>query len=53
MMMTQWTRILKEDNVKVWAISPGYLATGLGNIGVEKLKQVRIVTDSLNALRED
>ncbi|KAF4633507.1 hypothetical protein G7Y89_g4612 [Cudoniella acicularis] len=30
MMMREWTRILKEDGVKVWAISPGFLATGLG-----------------------
>lgn len=30
MMMREWYRILKEDGVKVWAISPGFLATGLG-----------------------
>ncbi|KID97505.1 NAD(P)-binding domain protein, partial [Metarhizium majus ARSEF 297] len=30
MMMREWHRTLKEDGVKVWAISPGYLATGLG-----------------------
>lgn len=30
MMMREWTRILKEDGVKIWCISPGYLATGLG-----------------------
>jgi NAD(P)-dependent dehydrogenase (short-subunit alcohol dehydrogenase family) len=30
MMMKEWHRILKEDGVKVWCISPGYLATGLG-----------------------
>ncbi|KAF2096235.1 NAD(P)-binding protein [Rhizodiscina lignyota] len=30
MMMRQWVRILGEDGVKVWCISPGYLATGLG-----------------------
>ena len=29
-MMREWYRILKEDGVKVLAISPGYLATGLG-----------------------
>lgn len=40
MLMTQWARILKEDGVKVWAISPGFLATGLGDVGAEKLKQV-------------
>jgi NAD(P)-dependent dehydrogenase (short-subunit alcohol dehydrogenase family) len=30
MMMLEWHRILKEDGVKVWCISPGMLATGLG-----------------------
>ena len=30
MMMREWYRILKEDGVKVWCISPGFLATGLG-----------------------
>ena len=30
MMMREWTRLLKEDGVKVWAVSPGLLATGLG-----------------------
>ncbi|KAJ5786085.1 uncharacterized protein N7503_011297 [Penicillium pulvis] len=30
MLMREWHRWLKEDGVKVWAISPGLLATGLG-----------------------
>ncbi|KJZ77198.1 hypothetical protein HIM_03519 [Hirsutella minnesotensis 3608] len=30
MMMREWCRNLKEDGVKVWCVSPGYLATGLG-----------------------
>ena len=30
MMMREWYRVLKEDGVKVWCISPGFLATGLG-----------------------
>jgi NAD(P)-dependent dehydrogenase (short-subunit alcohol dehydrogenase family) len=30
MMMREWYKTLKEDGVKVWCISPGYLATGLG-----------------------
>lgn len=30
MVMREWYRTLKEDRVKVWCISPGYLATGLG-----------------------
>lgn len=30
MMMLSWHWVLKEDGVKVWSISPGFLATGLG-----------------------
>ena len=40
MLMREWTRILKNDGVKVWAISPGFLATGLQGVGVEQLKKV-------------
>ena len=42
MLMREWTKILKNDGVKVWAISPGFLATGLAGIGPEKLKQVSV-----------
>jgi NAD(P)-dependent dehydrogenase (short-subunit alcohol dehydrogenase family) len=37
MLMREWVRILKEDGVKVWAISPGFLATGVGGAGKEQL----------------
>lgn len=37
MLMREWVRILKNDGVKVWAISPGFLATGLGGVGKEQL----------------
>lgn len=40
MLMREWARILKEDGVKVWAISPGFLATGLGGVGAEQLKKM-------------
>jgi NAD(P)-dependent dehydrogenase (short-subunit alcohol dehydrogenase family) len=40
MLMRQWHRILLNDGVKVWAISPGFLATGLGGIGAEQLVKV-------------
>lgn len=30
MLMREWYRLLKEDGIKVFAISPGFLATGLG-----------------------
>lgn len=34
MMMREWHRVLKQDGVKTWCLSPGFLATGLGG-GVE------------------
>ena len=40
MMMLEWTRILKEDGVKIWCIAPGFLATNLGGVGPEKLKEL-------------
>lgn len=27
---SEWQRTLVQDGVKVWAVSPGFLATGLG-----------------------
>jgi len=39
MMMLEWTRTVKEDGVKVWCISPGFLATGLGG-DAELLKKM-------------
>ncbi len=42
MLMRDWYRILLNDGIKVWAISPGFLATGLGGAGPEVLKRVRI-----------
>ncbi|KAI4209371.1 MAG: hypothetical protein LQ351_007703 [Letrouitia transgressa] len=41
MLMREWVRILRNDGVKVWCISPGFLATGLGGAGPEVLKKVR------------
>ena len=38
--MREWTKVLKNDGVKVFAISPGFLATGLAGIGAEQLKKV-------------
>lgn len=40
MLMREWYKILKNDGVKIWAISPGFLATGLGGVGAEQLKKV-------------
>jgi NAD(P)-dependent dehydrogenase (short-subunit alcohol dehydrogenase family) len=40
MLMREWAKILKNDGVKVFAISPGFLATGLAGVGAEELKKV-------------
>lgn len=32
MMMREWARTLRNDGVKVFCISPGFLATGLGGV---------------------
>lgn len=40
MVMVEWQRFLKEDGVKVFCISPGFLATNLGGMGAEKLRQM-------------
>lgn len=41
MLMREWAKMLKNDGVKVFAISPGFLATGLAGVGPEQLKKVR------------
>lgn len=38
MMLRDWVRTLKEDGVKIWAVSPGFLATGLGGDGEKNKK---------------
>jgi len=40
MLMLEWARMLKEDEVKVFCVSPGFLATGLAGVGKEKLKEM-------------
>ncbi|KAH6663965.1 hypothetical protein F5X68DRAFT_144294 [Plectosphaerella plurivora] len=40
MLMRDWHRTLLNDGVKVWAVSPGFLATNLGGVGVEVLKKM-------------
>jgi NAD(P)-dependent dehydrogenase (short-subunit alcohol dehydrogenase family) len=47
MMMRDWVRILKEDGVKVWCISPGMLATNLGGWGADTLKKMGAGSPSL------
>ena len=39
-MMLEWTRMLKNDGVKVFSISPGLLATHLGWGDPEKMRKM-------------
>lgn len=48
MMMREWTRLLGEDGVKTWCVSPGYLATGLG-VGQEGNKQAGAIDPTVGA----
>ena len=48
MLMREWNRILKEDGVKVWGISPGFLATGLAG-DPEIMKRMGAQDPSLGA----
>ena len=38
LMFLEWARVLKNDNVKVHCVSPGFLATGLGAVSTETLQ---------------
>lgn len=49
MMMKEWERIFSEDGVKVWCISPGMLATGLGIGDPEALKKMGAIEPSIGA----
>lgn len=40
MLMREWAKTLGNDGIKVFAISPGFLATGLAGMGPEQLKKV-------------
>lgn len=48
MMMREWYRILKEDGVKTWSVSPGFLATGLGG-DQERNKQMGAIDPTIGA----
>ena len=49
MIVREWVRLLREDNVKVLAVSPGWLATGLGGVGAETLKKYGALDVSVGA----
>ncbi|KAI1827629.1 hypothetical protein F4861DRAFT_328473 [Xylaria intraflava] len=47
MLMREWRKILFNDGVKVFAVSPGFLATGLGGFGVKRLKEMGALDPSV------
>ena len=49
MMMAEWDRLLKEDGVKVVAISPGMLATNLGGAGPDALRKMGAIEPQIGA----
>ncbi|QIW99566.1 hypothetical protein AMS68_005084 [Peltaster fructicola] len=40
MLVTQWARVLREDGVKVFAVSPGFLATNLNSLSGDALRKM-------------
>jgi NAD(P)-dependent dehydrogenase (short-subunit alcohol dehydrogenase family) len=40
MMVRNWERVLREDGVKVFCISPGFLATGLNGSESDQLRKM-------------
>jgi NAD(P)-dependent dehydrogenase (short-subunit alcohol dehydrogenase family) len=62
MIMRQWERLLRNDGVKVWAVSPGLTATNLGGSagaallavhGQDPMKAVELVIDVIEGKHDD
>ncbi|KAJ7837642.1 hypothetical protein B0H14DRAFT_3087167 [Mycena olivaceomarginata] len=47
MLMQEWVHVLREDGVKIWAISPGFLATGLAGMGRDNLRKMGALEPSV------
>jgi NAD(P)-dependent dehydrogenase (short-subunit alcohol dehydrogenase family) len=47
MLMLDWHRKLQHDGAKVWSISPGFLATGLGSGNGEQMKKLGALDPSV------
>lgn len=50
MVLRDWHRLLKNDGVTVFAINPGFLATGLEGSGLQKLKEMGAGDPALGGL---
>jgi hypothetical protein len=62
MIMRQWERLLRNDGVKVWAVSPGLTATNLGGAagavllavhGQTPMKAAELVIDVVEGKHDD
>lgn len=49
MAMLEWKRTLGNDNIKIFGLDPRFLATGLGGVGPEKLKQMGALDPTVGA----
>ncbi|KAL4790348.1 hypothetical protein BDV19DRAFT_382359 [Aspergillus venezuelensis] len=49
MLMVEWSKALKNDGVKVWAVAPGLLATSLGG-NTELLKRLGAQSPSIGGI---
>jgi NAD(P)-dependent dehydrogenase (short-subunit alcohol dehydrogenase family) len=52
MLAREWHRLLLNDGVKVWAISPGFLATGLMRNGIEAMKKVSVPLARISSVKQ-
>lgn len=49
MVMLEWKRILRDDDIKVFGLDPGFLATNLGGMTPEKLKSMGALDSNIGA----
>ena len=47
MMYLEWVRLFGNDPVKVFCVSPGYLATGLSGIGPDAMRKIGALEPSM------
>ncbi|KAK4498537.1 hypothetical protein PRZ48_011195 [Zasmidium cellare] len=49
MLMRERWRMLRGNGVRVWGVSPGFLATGLGGVGRERYERLGALPPSAGA----
>jgi NAD(P)-dependent dehydrogenase (short-subunit alcohol dehydrogenase family) len=50
LLMIDWTRVLKEDGVKVFGIAPGMLATGFAGMGADAMRAIGAMEPSVGGV---